>query len=41
MDLKEIVEQLRLCGFTDEMGHSLENNIAFQKLQKLVKEWKK
>lgn len=34
MDLKEIVDQLEKCNFTDELGHKLENNVAFMELKK-------
>lgn len=38
MNLKEIINQLELCKFTDELGHSLENNIAFIELKKMSEE---
>lgn len=37
MTLKEIVKQLKACGFTCEAG-KLEDNAAFQELEKLVEE---
>lgn len=36
MNLKEIVEQLEKCKFTDEIGHPLENNVAFVELKKMA-----
>lgn len=35
MTLTEIVEQLRMCGYTCEAG-ALENNVAFQALEQLA-----
>lgn len=31
--LKQIVEQLESCKFTDEIGHPIENNVAFMVLK--------
>ena len=38
MTLQEILEQLKFCKFKDEVGHPLENNVAFVELQKLADE---
>jgi hypothetical protein len=38
MTLTEIVEQLELCKFRDEIGHPLENNVAFIELKKKAEE---
>tara|TARA_R110000772_G_scaffold266263_1_gene388550 strand:- start:775 stop:987 length:213 start_codon:yes stop_codon:yes gene_type:complete len=27
--LTQIIEQIEKCGFTDKLGHPIENNIAF------------
>lgn len=37
-NLKEVVEQLEKCKFTDEIGHPLENNRAFQFLKEIAEE---
>lgn len=37
MKLIEIVKQLKMCKFKDEIGHPLENNVAFIDLVKKVK----
>lgn len=34
--IKEIVEQLAKCNYSDELGHPLENNIAFIRLSQLA-----
>jgi len=31
--LRDIVKQFEKCGFTDEIGHKLENNKAFRVLK--------
>jgi len=33
--IKQIIEQLEFCKFTDEHGHPLENNVAFMSLKTL------
>lgn len=35
--LEEIIKQLELCKFADELGHSLESNTAFKKLKDMSK----
>lgn len=37
MSLTEIIKQLKACKFKDEVGHPLENNIAFIELEDMVK----
>lgn len=38
MTLKEIVEQLEICQFTDKEGHALESNVAFIALKVAAQE---
>ena len=37
MNIKEIYEQLLKCNFTDEVGNSIENNVAFIRLKEIAK----
>lgn len=37
MKLTEICDQFRLCGYSDQEGHPIENNIAFIELDKMAK----
>lgn len=34
---QEMINQIKICGFTDEIGHPLENNIGFIELQDFIK----
>ena len=38
MTLKEVVEQLEICQFTDKEGHALESNVAFIALKEAAQE---
>ena len=35
MTIKEIVEQLEKCKYSDKSGHPLENNVCFKRLKEL------
>ncbi len=39
-NIKEALDQLRKCNFTDDIGHPIENNIAFIYLEELSEKFK-